>query len=120
MAVRVAVDASAAQDAGRSAAILEMHQEVVRDYPSAATEPERLLLPARQDVLELCWVSPQPQDEWQKAAYWAALWGVRPQPVVSLLPFLQEQVDESVLLQSLRARKISRPVAPPLEQQRAP
>jgi hypothetical protein len=32
MAFRVAVDASAAQDAGRSAVILELHQEEVRDY----------------------------------------------------------------------------------------
>jgi hypothetical protein len=71
-------------------------------------------------VLKPCWAQPPPQDEWQKAAHRAALWGVRPQPAVSLLPFLQEQVDESVLLQLLRARKISRPVAPLLEQQREP
>jgi hypothetical protein len=47
MGVQAAVDASAAQDAGRSAAILEMHQEVVRGYPSAAAEPGPLLLPER-------------------------------------------------------------------------
>jgi hypothetical protein len=47
MAVRAAADASVAPDAGRSAAILEMHQEVVRDYPSATAEPGRRLLPER-------------------------------------------------------------------------
>jgi hypothetical protein len=99
MAVRVAVDASAAQDAGRWVAILEMHQEEVRDYPSATAEPGRLLLPARQDVLESCWV-PQPRDEWQKAAHRTPLRVVSAQPVVSQLPFLQARVDESVSPQS--------------------
>jgi hypothetical protein len=120
MAVRSAVDASVAPDAGRWAAILELHQEEVRDFRWATAEPERLLLPARQNVLELCWVSPQPQDAWQKAAHWTALWGVRLQPVVSRLPFLQARVDESVPLQSLRARKICWPLAPLPEQERGP
>jgi hypothetical protein len=48
------------------------------------------------------------------------LWGVRPQTVVSLLPFLQARVDASVSPQSWRARKICWPLAPLLEQQRAP
>jgi hypothetical protein len=88
MAVRVAVDASAAQDAGRSAAILEMHQGEVRDYPSATAEPGRLFLPTHQDVLEPCWVPPQPRDEWQRAAYPTALLVEPAQPVVSLLALL--------------------------------
>jgi hypothetical protein len=33
MAFRIAVDASAAQVAGRWAAILELHREEARDYP---------------------------------------------------------------------------------------
>jgi hypothetical protein len=67
MAVRAAVDAWAVQDAGRSDAILEMHREVVRDYPSAAAEPGPLLLPERSDAVKPCW-APQPQDAWRKAA----------------------------------------------------
>jgi hypothetical protein len=119
MAVRAAVDASVAPDAGRSAAILEMHQEVVRDYPSAAAEPERLLLPARQDVLKSCW-EPQPRAAGHKAAYRTAPRVVPAQPAVSQLAFLQAQLDESVLPQSLRARKICWPLAPLLEQERVP
>jgi hypothetical protein len=77
-------------------------------------------LPARQDALELCWVSPQPQDEWQNAAHWTALWGVRLEPVVSQLPFLQARVDESVSPQSLQAWKICWQLAPLLERERVP
>ncbi len=73
---RVAVDASAARDAGRLDAILEMRQEEVRDCQSAAdrdflsavADPELLVLPARQRVQERHRAQP-PRDAWQKVVY---------------------------------------------------
>jgi hypothetical protein len=76
-------------------------------------------LPARQDVLKSGW-GPQPPDERQRAAYRTPPQIAPAHPVVSQLPFLQAQVDESVSLQPLRARKICWPLAPLLEQEQVP
>jgi hypothetical protein len=75
----VAEDVSAARDAGRSDAILGLHQEVVRDCPSAPmalardfpwamTDRGHLLLSAHRYARERRLVQP-PQGDWPKVVY---------------------------------------------------
>jgi hypothetical protein len=73
---RVAADASAAQDAGRSVAILDSHPEAVhgcqlasdRDFLPVRAAPEQLVLLARRDARKQRQVL-QPPDASQKAVY---------------------------------------------------
>lgn len=93
---RVAVDAWAARDAGRSAAIPELHQEgghdsqkaADRDFPWAMAEPERLLSRVSRRVQVLRRAQP-PQGEQQKVAS---------QPVLRVA-----QVQKAVAMRTLQA-----------------
>jgi|SRR6267143_1051354 len=86
--------------------------------------PERLVSPARRDVLERRRAR-RPRDAWQKAVYLTVLRVVLVQPVATLqelLALLQAQSDESELLQeqSLRVQQALRPAAPLQVQEPAP
>ena len=113
----VAVDASAARDAGRLGAIPDLRQGEVRDspwasdhdFPSAMAGKERQVLQEHQDERE------QPRDASPKAAHRlvpqvAEVQQVVPRRALLALP----QADESELprAQSLRAQQASRPVVP--------
>jgi hypothetical protein len=79
-------------------------------------EPERLVLPARRDVLEQRRAR-RLRDAWQKAVYLAVPRVVLVQPVAplqALLAALRAQADGSELLQAqaLRVQQASRPAAP--------
>ena len=81
-------------------------------------EPERLVLPARRDVLEQRRAR-RPRDAWQKAVYLTVPRAVLVQPVAplsqqALLALLQAKADESELLQAqaLRVRQAWRLAAP--------
>jgi len=89
-------------------------------------EPERLVLPARRDVLEQRRAR-RPRDAWQKAVYLTVPRAVLVQPVAplsqqALLALLQAKADESELLQAqaLRVRQAWRLAAPPQVQEPAP
>ena len=77
---RIAVDASAARDAGRSRASLDLSQAMAhdcqlavdRDFLWAVAEPERLVLPGRRDVRARRRAQ-QLRDAWQKAVCRTAL-----------------------------------------------
>jgi hypothetical protein len=116
------VDASAAQDAGRSDANLEIRQATVRDCPwalgrdclSAMAELERRVvlarpvLPAYQDVR-----ARRPRVAWRKAASQPVRWVAQVQTVVSLHGLLEiqhAQADESELQQAQSS--LARPVLP--------
>src|SRR5260370_39062538 len=82
-------------------------------------EPERLVLPARRDVLEQRRAR-RPRDAWQKAVYLTVPRAVLGQPVgplsqQALLALLQAKADESELLQAqaLRVRQAGRLSGPP-------
>jgi len=89
-------------------------------------EPERLVLPARRDVLEQRRAR-RPRDAWQKAVYLTVPRAVLVQPVAplsqqALLALLQAKADESELLQAqaLRVQQAWRLAAPPQVQEPAP
>src|SRR6267378_504665 len=85
-------------------------------------EPERLVLPARRDVLEQRRAR-RLRDAWQKAVYLTVLRVVLVQPVAppqELLAVLQAQADESELAQALRERQALRQAAPLQVQEPAP
>src|SRR6266850_1219646 len=82
-------------------------------------EPERLVLPARRDVLEQRRAR-RTRDAWQKAVYLTVPRAVLVQPVAplsqqALLALLQAKADESELLQALPVR-----LALPLAQREPP
>ena len=103
---RVAADASAALDAGRPRANLDLRQAKARDCQLAsardclwaAVDRERLVFQARRDVLESC-RAPRLPDAWQQdVSRRPLLWVVSAQRVVSLQALLalpQAQPDES-------------------------
>src|SRR5258706_1715878 len=89
-------------------------------------EPERLVLPARREVLEQRRAR-RPRDAWQKAVYLTVPRAVLVQPVAplsqqALLALLQAKADESELLQAqaLRVRQAWRLAAPPQVPEPAP
>src|SRR5882762_6517248 len=77
-------------------------------------EPERLVLPARRDVLEQRRAR-RPRDAWQKAVYLTVPRAVLVQPVAPL-----SQQALLALLQALRVRQAWRLAAPPQVQEPAP
>lgn len=126
----VAVDASAARDAGRLGAIPDLRQGEVRDspwasdhdFPSAMAGKERLVLPEHQDERERH-LAQQLRDASPKAAHRlvpqvAEVQQVVPRRALLALP----QADESELprAQSLRAQQASRPVVPQPVQELVP
>src|SRR5437899_756713 len=134
----VAVDASAARDAGRLGAIPDLRQGEVRDspwasdhdFPSAMAGKERLVLPEHQDDRERH-LARQLRDASPKAAHRQVLQVAEAQQIVPRRALLAlPQADESELpradeselprAQSLRAQQASRPVVPQPVQELVP
>jgi len=128
----VAVDASAARDAGRLGAIPDLRQGEVRDspwasdhdFPSAMAGKERLVLPEHQDERERH-LARQLRDASPKAAHRQVPQVAEAQQIVprrALLALHQAQTNESELprAQSLRAQQASRPVVPQPVQELVP
>src|SRR2546426_700827 len=121
----VAVDASAARDAGRLGAIPDLRQGEVRDspwasdhdFPSAMAGKERLVLPEHQDERERH-LAQQLRDASLKAAHRLVPQVAEVQQVVPRRALLAvPQADESEVP---RAQQASRPVVPQPVQELVP